>query len=430
MRRFAMVMMLAAFALMTALPGVAQDVVELRMTWYTDGNEDVVMRDLLDRFEMENADIRVVMDNVPYQAGILETLPIQLAAGEGPDMARVTNLGGLAEYYLDMSPYLSDADYWTESFGGTLGWLRLAGDTEGIYGFPTQLTITGPIINRTLFEQAGVEVPSDMSDEVSWEEWAAAANEVAEALEIPFPMAMDRSGHRFAGPAISMGAQYFNEDGHPTVAGDEGFRAMAELFVNWHLDGTMPLEIWAANTGYAGANEEFGNSQVVFYMSGSWQVGQFTEQIGDAFDWEVVPNPCGAGGCTGMPGGAALVAIGDTEHPEEVSRVMEYLASTEILGEFSARTLFIPAHIGLATEGVAFETDLALAQDALVTFTAQVGTLEQTAFDLQAYPDSRIVFDASRDRLTQAIVGELTLDEAIARIQEDIDEQLAEEMSG
>ena len=30
-----------------------------------------------------------------------------------------------------------------------------------------------------LFEQAGVPVPSDESDEVTWEEWAAAATEVA-----------------------------------------------------------------------------------------------------------------------------------------------------------------------------------------------------------------------------------------------------------
>ncbi|MCE2490649.1 MAG: carbohydrate ABC transporter substrate-binding protein [Anaerolineae bacterium] len=430
MRKITIAAILATLMLALSLPGLAQDVVELRMTWYTDGNEDEVMRDLLDRFEMENSDIRVVMDNVPYQAGILEALPVQLAAGEGPDMARVTNLGGLAEFYLDLTPHLSDPDYWLDSFGGTLGWLRQAGQMEGIHGFPTQLTITGPIINRTLFEQAGVAVPSDASDQVTWEEWAAAANEVADILEIPFPMAMDRSGHRFAGPAISMGAKYFDDEGHPLVAGDEGFRAMAELFVNWHNEGTMPLEIWAANTGYAGANEEFGNSQVVFYMSGSWQVGQFTDQIGDAFDWQVVPNPCGPGGCTGMPGGASLVAISDTEHPAEVARVMEYLAREDILGEFSARTLFIPAHRGLATSGVDFDTDLELAKAALGVFTAQVGTLEQTAFDLQGYPFNFLVFNAARDRLTQAIVGELTLDEAIERIQEDVDEQLAEQMGG
>jgi len=408
--------------LLTVVPAFAQDATELRIRWYDDGNEGEVLRDLLDRFEAENPDISVVIDTVPYSA-ILETLPLDLAAGEGPDMARVTDLGGLAEYYLDMSPYLSDTAYWEENFGPFLEWLRLADDESSIPGFMTQLTITGPYINATLFEQAGVEIPGEGA---TWEDWAAASVAVAEALEVPYPMAMDRSGHRFAGPAISMGAQFFDEDGHPVVT-DEGFGAMAEMFVNWHSDGTMHPEIWPLSDGYAGANEQFANAELVFYMSGSWQVGQFSEQIGDAFDWQAVPNPCGPGGCTGMPGGAALVGIGSTEHPEEVARVMEYLASAEVLGEFSARTLFIPGHAGLSESGVDFDTDLELAKDALGVFVGQVGTLEQTAFDLQAYTFNRVVFDALRDRLTQSMVGELTLEEAIARTQEDIDNALAEE---
>jgi len=408
--------------LLAIVPSFAQDATELRIRWYDDGNEGEVLRDLLDRFEAENPDISVVIDTVPYSA-ILETLPLDLAAGEGPDMARVTDLGGLAEYYLDMSPYLSDTAYWEENFGPFLEWLRLADDESSIPGFMTQLTITGPYINATLFEQAGVEIPGEGA---TWEDWAAASVAVAEALEVPYPMAMDRSGHRFAGPAISMGAQFFDEDGHPVVT-DEGFGAMAEMFVNWHSDGTMHPEIWPLSDGYAGANEQFANAELVFYMSGSWQVGQFSEQIGDAFDWQAVPNPCGPGGCTGMPGGAALVGIGSTEHPEEVARVMEYLASAEVLGEFSARTLFIPGHAGLSESGVDFDTDLELAKDALGVFVGQVGTLEQTAFDLQAYTFNRVVFDALRDRLTQSMVGELTLEEAIARTQEDIDNALAEE---
>jgi alpha-1,4-digalacturonate transport system substrate-binding protein len=326
-----------------------------------------------------------------------------------------------------MRPYLADPGYWEQNFGSTLGWLRPTGDTEGIYGFQTQLTITGPFINRTLFEQAGVPVPSDTSDEVTWQEWAEASRQVAEALDVPFPMAMDRSGHRLAGPAISQGAQYFDENGYPLIAGDQGFRDMAEMFVGWHQDGTMPLDVWAGATGYLAANEEFANSRVVLYMSGSWQVGQFSNQIGDAFDWEAVPNPCGPGACTAMPGGAALVAIKDSQHPEEVARVMEYLASEDVLSEFSARTLFIPAHLGLSEKGVPFDTDLAQAKKSLDVFVAQVGKLAPLAIDLQAYPYNRIVFDSTRDRLTQAIVGELTLDEAIQRIQDDIDQRLAEE---
>ena len=76
---------------------------ELRMMWYNDGNEGEVMQSLLDRFEAANPDISVKLDVVPYKS-IMEGLPIQLAAGAGPDLARVTDLGGLNKFYLDLTP--------------------------------------------------------------------------------------------------------------------------------------------------------------------------------------------------------------------------------------------------------------------------------------------------------------------------------------
>jgi alpha-1,4-digalacturonate transport system substrate-binding protein len=401
------------------------DVVTLRITWYDDGNEGTILRELLDRFEADNSDIKVVVDTVPYASGIQDALPLQLQAGEGPDMARVTQLGLIAPYTLDLRPYLSDPTYWETNFGPFLAWLQAEPGGNAIPGYMTQLTVTGPFINRTLFDQAGVAVPSDSSESVTWEEWAAAAKQVADATGT-FAMAMDRSGHRLAGPAVSMGAKYFDADGNPALVGDEGFKTMAQLMVDWHTDGTMIPEVWIGNAGsYAAANEPFINGQLVFYMSGSWQVGQFADKIGDAFDWEAVPNPCGPAACTGMPGGAALVAIKTTQHPEEVARVMEYLTGEDVLKEFYARTLFIPGHLGLAESGVDFDVELPQAVKSLNVFSAQVGKLTQLAYDLQAYQYNTILFNATRDRLTQVFAGELTLDDAIAKMQEDIDSGLA-----
>lgn len=409
-------------------PGAAApsgDSVTLRITWYDDGNEGEILRELLDRFEADNPDIRVILDTVPYSSGILETLPIQLEAGEGPDMARVTQFGILARHFLDLRPYLQDPAYWDENFGPFLNWMQAEPGGDAIPGFMTQLTVVGPFINRTLFDQAGVAVPSDHSDRATWEEWAAATREVADATGT-FAMAMDRSGHRLAGPAVSMGATFFGDEGNPLVIGDEGFRAMSEYMVEWHADGTMIPEVWVGAAGsYQAANEPFINGQLVFYMSGSWQVGQFNSLIGDAFDWEAVPNPCGPAACTGMPGGAGLVAIGTTQHPEEVARVMEFLTQEEIMAEFYGRTLFIPGHLGLAESGVEFEAELPQALTSLNVFAAEVGNLEPLAYDLQAYQYNTILFNAMRDRLTQVFAGELTLDEAIQRMQDDIDSGIA-----
>ncbi|MEZ4636829.1 MAG: ABC transporter substrate-binding protein [Caldilineaceae bacterium] len=208
--------------------------------------------------------------------------------------------------------------------------------------------------------------------------------------------------------------------------GDEGFKAMAQLMVDWHADGTMLPDVWIGSSGsYVAANEPFINSQLVLYMSGSWQVGQFADKIGDAFDWEAVPNPCGPAACTGMPGGAGVVAIATTEHPEEVARVMEYLTQEDVLAEFYGRTLFIPGHLGLAESGVDFQTDLPQAKKSLDVYAAQVPKLAPLAYTMQAYRYNTIVFNATRDRLSQVFVGELSLDEAIDRMQEDIDSGIA-----
>ena len=70
----------------------------------------------------------------------------------------------------------------------------------------TQLTVTGPYVNKTLFEQANVPLPGAQA---TWDQWVDASRKVAKATQVPFAVAFDRSGHRFAGPAISMGSKYF-----------------------------------------------------------------------------------------------------------------------------------------------------------------------------------------------------------------------------
>ena len=149
--------------------------------WYGDGDkENVPMQRQIDEFNAANPDINVILDVVPYEA-IQNTLPVQLAAGEGPDIARVTDLGGLAKYYKDITAYIEDPAYWEKSFGPFLKWYRLPGDTTSINGFHSTMTVTGPYVNKTLFEQAGVDL---LGPGATWAEWAEVSNKVASKLGI------------------------------------------------------------------------------------------------------------------------------------------------------------------------------------------------------------------------------------------------------
>ncbi|MBR0686330.1 extracellular solute-binding protein [Bradyrhizobium manausense] len=403
--------------------GVAAAQTTLRMTWYSDGNEGEVMADLLRRFEDKHPDIHVVLDQVPFKA-INENLPVQLASGQGPDIARVADMGGLARYMLDLRPYLKDAAYWEANYGPFLQWMRVPGDTSSIPGFMTQLTVTGPFVNKTLFEQAGVAMPGPKA---TWEDWAKATKEVAAKVQAPFPIAFDRSGHRFFGMAISEGAAVFDDKGNPAVI-DDGFKRAAKLIFDWHNSGVMSKELWGSVAGatYRGANEEFKNAQVVMYESGSWQISQFDKTIGAAFDWVAVPTPCGPANCSGMPGGAALVGIKSTKHPEEVARVLDYLASEDVVAEFYARSLFVPGHLGLARKGLDYKDASPVANAALKVFSDGVNQLAPAANQLQGYPASRVILNAVISRLGQAVSDEITLDDSYKRIAGDIEQQLAE----
>jgi alpha-1,4-digalacturonate transport system substrate-binding protein len=408
-------------ALFAAATGVHAG--DVRVMWYSDGVEGEVIADLLGRFMAENPGINVILDNVAYQV-IQEQLPIQLQAGQGPDIARVTNLKEQADHWLDLTPYLEDPETWRTNFADTLDWMRPEG-SNAITGFMTQLTLTGGFANATLFEQAGIAIPGDSA---TWDDWVAASAEVAEKLDLPAAFAIDRSGHRISGPNVSYGANYVAEDGMPAPV-DEGVKAFVGKLVGWTDEGKMLKEVWvsAAGSTYRAAADDFINAQIPFYYSGSWQVANLSTKIGDAFDWVATGSPCGTVACSGLQGGAALVAIKYTQNPEEVAKVLEYLASEPVVKEFTERTLFLPAHQGvIAKGGLKFDSDDKNVQPALEKFVASSQLVAPAARLLPPWKWANAYYAALVTRTSQVMAGELPLDDAFGRMDQDIADQVAQ----
>ncbi len=406
---------LIAAASLSALAAAAS-ANEIRVMCYQDGIECQVTSELARKFEARNPGVKVVVDTVPYKS-IVEQLPVQLAAGQGPDIARVTDLGGLSKHYLDVSAHLKDRRALDANFGATAPWLAPAPGDKGFYGLMSQLTMTGPFVNKTLFDQAKVAVPGPKA---TWDEWAAAARQVARATQTKAAMAWDRSGHRFAGPAISYGAKIFDAKGELTL--DAGYRAAVDKFVAWHKDGTALREVWAGSGGstYADSIGEFINGNVVMVLSGSWQINRLQKDIGTKFDWLAVPNPCGPAACTGIPGGAAWVALKTSKAPKETAAFLEFMASEPSYAEFAARTNNIPAHAGLARKGVDYAGALPGAKAALGVFSGGVANLAPAAYQFQGYKFNRAIMLPTVARVTQAIVGEMSVDDAMTKIAADM----------
>lgn len=393
---------------------------EIRISCYSDGNECEATEVLAARFMKDNADVSITIDRMPFKA-IQEGLPVQLAAGQGPDIARTTDFGAIMRYMLDLTPYVKDPAYWEANFGPVLNWMRPNAQDHGIHGLMTQLTISAPLVNKSLFDQAGVPVPAKGA---TWDEWAAAAQKVALATKTPYGMAWDRSGARFAGPSISMGAGYFAADGTPSVI-DDGFKAMARRYVDWSKDNTVERDVWvAAGGGYRDAFEEFANGRVAVYLSGSWQLTRLEKQIGTGFDWVIGSAPCGPASCSGMPGGAGFVAFKTTKNPKDVGRFLDYLAAEPVYAEWMVMTSNVPAHAGLQKQALPYKLSPA-GTAAIQSFGANAALLSPVAYRLQGDPLSRPIFNAVVDRISQAMSGQITLDQAYARITADVGDAVA-----
>lgn len=285
----------------------------------------------------------------------------------------------------------------------------------------TQLTVTGAFVNKTQFDQAGVKMPAAGA---SWDDWAKATAEVQKKGKIYAGMAMDRTGHRFAGMSVSLGAKYFDASGNPANVVDDGFKAAAERMVQWHKDGLMPADIWPGASGakWKNAGDMFINGDVTMHIAGSWMIQKYVTDVGSKFEWVVAPGPCGPAGCSAMPGGAAMVAFKGTKHPAEVGKVMDFMVSEPILKEYYERTVQIPAHKGIADKGLTYGKEVTPeAQAALKQFTADFAKILPPAHALQAYQRNVAIYNATVNYVAQAITGGLTLPEAYKKVQEEVD---------
>jgi alpha-1,4-digalacturonate transport system substrate-binding protein len=103
---------------------------------------------------------------------------------------------------------------------------------------------------------------------------------------------------------------------------------------------------------------------------------------------------------------------------------LEFLASESAYAEFTARTNNIPAHAGLARKGVNYTNADAASKAALGTFSSGVANLSPVAYEFQGYRFNRAIMLPTVTRVTQAIVGEASVDDAVSKIASDMADAL------
>src|SRR5262245_61435964 len=148
----------------------------LTVLHWGDKTEDDIVRKLIEAFEVQNPDIRVVRTNVGSPAQLQTKLQTMLASGDPPDLFYLIfekvaafaaqNVMEDVEHYVarDHDAGSADAPDLSDYFPATLDAFRYDAATRSVgrgtlVGLPKDFTCVGFYYNRNLFDRAGVPYP-------------------------------------------------------------------------------------------------------------------------------------------------------------------------------------------------------------------------------------------------------------------------------
>lgn len=329
-------------------------------------------------------------------------------AAQADDLPALARVGGVDPVWknatMDLAEIMTSA--------GVMADLSTQDEDGRVYSIPTDVTGVGLFLNKSLFEEAGVEFPTDVAGDVwSWDDFVAAVKQVQEATGASYGMVMDRSSHRLKSFLYEFGSTMWQPDASGAFTTNDATKTAFEYFYGLNDDSFMPRSVWLSE---ADGNALFKSGDVVSYYSGSWQIADFAVNIAD-FDWVSVPTPRQPTQAINYGNAASIVVFDGTGQEQAAMDFVTWLYSNENYTELATTSGFLPAVEGVtveyATHPEAFELYNAeiAASDPIVTTIKQM----ELGWEVEGIA---VEGDPLRDEFIRYLNDEIGVDEAITNI--------------
>lgn len=270
---------LSSFALSS--PALAQEEIQFINCGSNDGADAALQVEDINAWLVENPGYTVTQEYVPW--GQCQERAITLAAAGDPSALAYMGsrtLPQLAESELILPIPASD-ELVASYRPSVLSTVQFDGQ---VWGLPRAFSTKALFINRTLFDEAGVEPPTTWAETVAA---AAAITEATDAVGIGLPVAsFDNTMHQWLSWFYSNGAEVIDADGNVVIDSPEAiaaFQLYADL-VPYAQDGPVAYD-------RAELEPLFQNGQIAMMIHGF----SFGARAGDV-DWQIIPVPAGPNG--------------------------------------------------------------------------------------------------------------------------------------
>ncbi len=157
-----------------------------------------------------------------------------------------------------------------------------------LYGVPWGHSVSGWIYNRTMFQEAGVDEPTEEWD---WWDMVDAAKQLTNLDEQQYGVLAHQhhssSAHEHM---FAAGGTYRTQDGTKTNMGTEGAAAAFQRYIDLiYKEQVAPNP--ADATAIAGTTNAFAEGRIAMRPQLIHNVGGMARDVADRFEWAVMPTP-------------------------------------------------------------------------------------------------------------------------------------------
>lgn len=302
--------------------------------------------EIIDEFEAENPDIRVVQNQVADSETLIRTL---LVKDRTPDVITLNangNFGKLAEagvfYDFSDEPVLQTINPGVQDILADLG--TYEGEVNSL-GYVNNAN--GIIYNRAIFAEQGLEVPE------TWDELIALCQTLQERGITPFATSLAENWT--AMPSWNGIGAYYAQDGFFDKMRAEGDAVGLDAPVSFEADFPEAMAKQAelfqySQDGYRGASYDdstslFAQGEAAMMLQGIWALSPVKAVNPDIdaaiFPYPVPENPDDRMLVSGVD--VTVTMARDTPHKEEALRFIEFLFRPDVIERFAAAQTMVPS---------------------------------------------------------------------------------------
>ena len=397
---------------------VAEEVSEGTITlaiW--DKNQEPGLRTIIDDFTAESG-IEVTIQVTPWDQ-YWTMLEAGATGGSLPDMfwMHSNEIAKYSEYemLLDLTDKINgsdkvDLDKYPAEIIEIYNW-------EGTqYAMPKDIDTIALWYNKTMFDEAGVGYPDA---EWTWEDFKEAAKALTKEDGSQYGYSIRPSNNQdgWYNMVYSMGGEVISGDKKSSGFDKEGTIEALEFVTSIVKEGYTPsYEVMAENN----AEALFEAGKVAMVTMGSWMLPELcnNDYVIEHGEIAVLPKNSKTGDRVSIYNGLGWAAAANTDKPEEVWQLIEYLGSEEAQQKQSDLGIVISAHEGTTDNWIGAYPD----------FNLQAYLDMKENLVIRPYSKTTVRWERMiNETLIEAWTGDREVKDVAAEITEKMNETLAEE---